>query len=301
MPERALRASAGIVGGALLQALEVLIPGALKSTTIYRILIGDGVRFAVERVAGMPPLLVGEGMAPLPRNYQARKLAGTAIEGVGLLAVQFSPLWVFAIAGDAAAGSKVFLHRLEGHLKQEGVIAPDIEVNEVTDLLDALQRASRVTATTIDTPPLTHAEIEALAGELRESYRRVFQGSINLLPRFDQMWARMQRAARQDGVSLLQLAGYMSSSSGRWLSRGTGTVRALSVTSKELVGEQILQGYQRTLDELASGGLPAFLRVRYSPYLLAARKQFDPDAESWTESTLDRVVRRMRKNAASSG
>jgi hypothetical protein len=293
IPERMLRALAGIVGGALLQLLDVLIPGALKSTTIYRVLIGDGLRFAVERVAGMPPAIGSEGIAPLPRDYQARKLAGTAIESLGLLVVQFSPLWVFAIAGDAAAGSKVFLQRLEGHLKHEGVIAPEVEVDELTDLLDALQRASRTTATTIDAPPLSRAEIRALVKELREAYRQVFMGSANLAPRLDHMWSRMQLASREGGVSLLEVASYMSANSQRWFTRGRGAMRAFGRTGKELVGEQILEGYQRTLDELASGGLPAFLRVRISPYLLAARGQFDPQVGSWTEAVLWRIVRRV--------
>lgn len=291
IPERMLRALVGVVGGALLQLLDVLIPAALKSMTIYRVLIGDGLRFAVERVAGIPPAMVNEGMTPLPRDYQARKLAGTAIESLGLLVVQFSPLWVFAIAGDAAAGSKVFLHRLEGHLKHEGVIAQEVEVDELTDLLDALQRASRTTATTIDTPPLSRAEIKALVKELRESYHQVFMGSANLAPRLDQMWSRMQLASREGGVSLLQVASYMSANSQRWFARGRGTMRALGLTGKELVGEQILQGYQRTLDELASGGLPTFLRVRLSPFLLAARMQFNPQVESWTEAGWRRIVR----------
>ena len=110
LPERLLRALASVVGGTALVLLETLVPTGFKGMTIYRILIGDGLRFLVERIAGIPSL----GLPVLPADYQRRKFIGSAIEGLGLIAVQFSPLWVFAIAADAASGSQIFLRRLAG-------------------------------------------------------------------------------------------------------------------------------------------------------------------------------------------
>jgi len=299
MPERLLRAATGIVGGAVLSLIDVLLPDALRKTTIYRILFGDTLRFAVERVAGVPPLSTG-GEAPLPQDFQARKLAGTAIESLGMLAVQFSPLWVFAIAGDAAAGSKLFLHRLEGHLKQEGVIEPTVEVGGLADLLDALQQASRATATTIDTPPLSRHELERMSSELKEAYRKLFKGSLNLVPRIDQLWSRMQLASAESGVSLQQIAGYMARSSRGLITKGRRTMKALGRTGTDLAGEQILSGYQRTLDELTSGGPRAFLQVRFAPYLQAARRQFKPETQSWTEMLIGRMTRKAGSDQAGS-
>ena len=97
LPERLLRALASVVGGTALVLLETLVPTGFKGMTIYRILIGDGLRFLVERIAGIPSL----GLPVLPADYQRRKFIGSAIEGLGLITVQFSPLWVFAIAADA--------------------------------------------------------------------------------------------------------------------------------------------------------------------------------------------------------
>jgi hypothetical protein len=299
IPERLLRAATGIVGGAALSLVDVLLPDALRKTTIYRILFGDTLRFAVERVAGVPPLSTGEE-TPLPQDFQARKLAGTAIESLGLLAVQFSPLWVFAIAGDAAAGSKLFLHRLEGYLKQEGVIDPTVEVGGLADLLDALQQASRATAITIDTPPLSRQELERMSSELKAAYREVFKGSMNLVPRIEQLWSRMQLASAESGISLQQIAGYMARSSQTWITKGRRTLKALGRTGTDLAGEQILSGYQRTLDELTSGGPRAFVQVRFSPYLQAARRQFNPETQSWTEMLIGRQTSKAGADQAGS-
>ena len=292
LPERLVRAAVGLVGGALLAVLDVLLPQALRSTTVYRILFGDSLRFALERIAGVTP--ARETLPPLPRNFQARKMAGTAIESLGLLAVQFSPLWVFAIAGDAAAGSKLFLRRLEGHLKNEGVIDAGVEVRGLVDLLDALQRASRATAAMIDTPPLSRADLEAMAVDIRSAFQALFVGTTDLIPRLDRIWLRMEQMSAESGLSVGALAGYMARSSRSLLARSRGTMRALGRTGSDLAGEHVLQGYTRTLDELAEGGGRAFLQVRMQPYLLAVRELFTADHRTWTEKAIARLVGRTR-------
>jgi hypothetical protein len=290
LPERTLRALASVGGGIALLVLDTLVPQVIKGTTVYRILIGDGLRFVVERVAGITALVPDVSLPPLPHDYQARKLAGTALESLGLMAVQFSPLWVFAIAGDAAAGGKHFLRRLEEQLKHDGVIDPEFMIDGVVDLLDTMQRASRATAITIDTPPLSRNDLESMSAELRAAYLNVFEGSVNLLPRLDRLWSRMLQASIESRIPLPQLAGYMAQSSQAWLGKGKGALRALGRTGSDLAGEQILSGYQRALDELASGGARAFLRVRISPYLQAAQRQFAPEFQSWTEAGIARAV-----------
>jgi len=290
LPERLLRAGIGIVGGSLLALVDVLLPAAVRRMTLYRILMGDSLRYALERVAGMQPLPGGEALPPLPRDYQARKLAGTAVEGVSLIAVQFSPLWVLAIAGDAAAGSKLFLNRLVRQLQLDGVLREDARIDSLVDLLDAVHRASRASATTIDTPPLSRADFEIQAAELRSAYRQVFSGSVNLLARLDALWSRMQQTSFRSGIPLPLLADYMAGINRGWFRKGGQVIRSLGRTGSELVGEQILQGYQQTLDDIASGGVRAFLRVRFFPYFHAARELLRVEQQSWTEMALLRMA-----------
>jgi hypothetical protein len=282
LPERLLRATASLIGGTVLVFLETLIPVGLQGTTLYRILIGDGLRFIVERIAGIPTV----GIAALPGDYQRRKLVGSAIEGLGLIAVQFSPLWVFAIAADAAAGSQVFLRRLAAQLKLQGVIDGETRINDLTDLLDVLQKASRTTVSLIDAPPLARAELEQLAADLRQSYTRVFQDTSDLLPRFESVWQQMNEIAASPGLSMMQLSRFMSLEARGWGRKGRGVARSVGATSAELFGKQVLEGYQRTLDELKHQGTRAFLRARWKPYLHTARAQFIPGSLSWTERQL---------------
>ena len=282
LPERLLRALASVLGGIALLLVGVIIPAAIKGTTLYRILIGDGLRFIVERIAGIPAVEA----AALPADYQRRKLVGGAIESLGLIAVQFSPLWVFAIAGDAAAGSQVYIRRLVDHLRQQGVLDDDVTVEGLTDLLEALQGASRTTAGLIDMPPLTRLEIDQLAQDLKASYEKVFRGTGQLLSRLDRLWAQMNEVAASPVLSLEQLALFMSVETRNWLRKGPGTARAIGATGLELFGEQVLDGYQRTLDELKRQGVAAYVKVQLLPYLSAAQAQFKASELSWTERRL---------------
>ena len=88
--------------------------------------------------------------------------------------MRFSPLWVFAIAGDAAGGSKVFLNRLVEHLKENEIIPQEAKATELVDVLEAIQVASSKSATSIDTPPLSRKKLTELADEMKGSYMRVF-------------------------------------------------------------------------------------------------------------------------------
>ncbi len=284
LPERTLRALASLIGGGLLISLDLLLPSAIKRTTIYRLLIGDGLRFIVERIAGIPM----EGLSLLPHDYQRRKLAGSALEGLGLLAVQFSPLWVFAIAGDVASGGQVFLRRLVAHLKRHGVIKQDESIDDLTDLLDAVQVASRATVSAIDTPPLTRPELEQIAGEMKNAYGKLFRGTADLLPRLEKIWVEMIELSTSPHISLFALARFMAVEVKAWASKSGGVVKAMGATGTELFGEHILEGYLRALTDLRIGGPLAYLKIRFAPYRQAAGDQFLRSNPSWIEKQITR-------------
>lgn len=278
-PERLLRALAAGVGGVVFVLADVLVPRAIQRTTIYYLLLGGGMRFAVERLAGMPRDELGtEELPPLPGQYQRRKLVGTAIEAAGLLTVGFSPLWVFAIAADAASGSKVFLHRLEHHLKQQGAIRQDARVDDLTDLLDALQEAARAMTSVLDTPPLSRKDLALISARLRSSYAEVFSETRNLSDRLDRLWERMKKWDDSRGVNMGRLDTMMASNAAERLRRGRAAVGAVGMTGRELFGEEILEGYRQTLEHASKWGWGQYLLSAYRPFWESAKAQFSAEA-----------------------
>ena len=287
LPERTLKALSALVGGVSLFLADTLLPDALIGTDIYRILIGDTQRFLLERVAKIDREAFRTIPAPeIPSEFVQRKAAGTVLETAGLLTLHFSPLWVFAIAGDAIAGGNIFFERLTRHLKDYGVIEEDKQVSDLVDLLQSMQTASRVSAKLFDTPPLSRDDIVQVVGELTKAYGEVFSKYPGLLRRFESIWGQMETLSESEDISLLELAGMMTVSLASWGKKGMATLLATGKTGNELLGERVLSNYRETLSSIAEQGAKEYLREYMAPFVKAAVGHYLKARESWVESQI---------------
>jgi len=285
LPERSVRSLAALLGGATSLLTETLLPETLRGTSTYRVTVGLFQAFLIERVARVQREL-GEEELALGDRYVQRKMLGNALEAAGLLTVHFSPLWVFAVAADAAGGSKVFLNRLVERLKAEGVIAQEAEPTELLEVLEALQAASMESATALDTPPLSREELARLAGEMRASYAEVFRDTGDLLPRLDELWEGMKGLAARENVSLEQLSGILTVDAAALFKKGVGTASAFGQTGAALFDKAILESYRGTLERISREGVNTYVRRHLRPFLVAARAHFDPERWTWLEGLL---------------
>ncbi|MGD8806230.1 MAG: hypothetical protein PVH65_10285 [Chloroflexota bacterium] len=285
LPERLLRSAAAVVGGTSLLLTETLFPDVVKESTTYRVMVGNLQRFMIERVAQVDYFPASKKEQVID-GYIGRKMAGNVLEMAGLMTMRFSPVWVFALAGDAAGGSKVFLDRLALNLKQHGVINPESHPQDLVDLLEAIQKASSSSATVVDTPPLSRQQLAELAGELGESYGQMFAGSRSLVSRLNVLQARMEQTAQEEGLSVEEVGGVMALDLASLGRAGLGASAAVGRTGAELFGEKILASYERTLDELNSQGAGAYLNRYLKPFMAAAAAHFDPKKSTWTQEHL---------------
>jgi hypothetical protein len=280
-----LRSAAAVLGGTSVLLTEVLFPEAVKGSTTYRVMVGNFQRFIIDQVAQVNYFPAGENEQAID-GYIGRKLAGNILELAGLLTMSFSPVWVFALAGDAAGGGKVFLDRLTLNLKQHGVIKPESDPKDVAGLLEAIQKASSSSANAVDMPPMSRQQLTELAAELRDGYGRMFSGSRSLLARFNAMQARMERTAEREGLSVEEVSGVMALDLASLGRAGRGATAAVGQTGTQLFGEKILASYERTLDELNSQGAGAYVSRQMKPFLAAAKGHFDPQKSTWTQERL---------------
>lgn len=280
-----MRSAAAVVGGTSLLLTETLFPDVVKDSTTYRVMVGNFQRFVIDQVAQVGYFPAGENERVLD-GYISRKLVGNVLELAGLLTMSFSPVWVFALAGDAAGGGKVFLDRLTLNLKRHGVIKPESDPKDMVGLLEAIQKASSTSANAVDMPPLSRRQLAELAGDLRDGYGQMFAGSRSLLPRFNAIQSRMERTAKEEGLTVEEVSGMMAIDVASWGKAGVGTTAAVGRTGAELFGEKILASYERTLDELSSQGASAYLNRYMKPFMGAAAAHFDPKKSTWTQETL---------------
>ena len=285
LPERTIRALASLVGGVSLLLTHTFFPQSLRGSTTYRIFVGNLQRFIVEKIAQMPLAQeVGQNPSNVSNDYLQRKVVGTALEAAGLLTLHFSPVWVFAVAGDVVGGSKVFLNELVDQLKKNGVIAEETRITTLTDLLDAMQQATSKSAVIVDTPPLSRRELGHLSNEIMTSYRRVFAGTTNLLPRMENVWRQMRAFSAREQISLERLEGIMTIDLARLAQKSVGTMFAISQAGGGLVGETVLESYIVTLDTITKDGVEAYLDKHLDPFFRAAVQHFSPHKTSWTET-----------------
>lgn len=292
LPERSLRALAALVGGASVFLADTLLPDSLKGTTIYKLIIGDTQRFLIERVAQME--LEGQSFTlskEIPENFVQRKAAGTVLEAAGLLAFHFSPLWVFAIAGDASSGSKVFLERLINNLKAKGVIPEDAVIHDLVDLVEATHSASRISVQAVDTPPLSRKELVALVDELKSAYSVMFLQVPELMGHLERLWKEMEKISDQEKISLAELSGVMAIQVANIGRKSMGMILAVGRTSSELFGETILQNYKETLDVISRLGFKDYLRSYMAPFVEKSLQHFELGRESWIEQRMRRRKR----------
>ncbi len=303
LPERTMRSLAAVAGGTTSLVTETLFPDSLRGTTLYKRVVGDTQRFVIEKVAQVQreggesgaagaageAQAAGSAEAP-PGDFVQHKVAGTALEAAGLLAMHLSPLWVLAIAGDAAAGSGEFLQRLVVQLKRNKVLAPDAEIHGLQELLAAIGETSKRSAAAVDTPPLSREEVSRLAADMTESYRKMFASVANLLPRFDTLWKRMESLASRENISLERLGGILTVDLAQWGRKGLGAVVSVGQTGADLFGEKILASYDHTLDAVTKEGATGYLGRHMKPFVQAAVDHFSPARKTWTESLMDRAA-----------
>lgn len=208
LPERALRASAVLLGGMVYETTQALLPGWLRATRLYQAIVAGLLRVLIEFVGGGTDLLPQNDIPA--QQFAVRKAAGTGIELVGLLTIGWSPLWLFAVAADLTGGARSYLKALELELKQDGILPGYAEINSTQELLNIFEDTSDLVAETLDIPPLA-------LQDMRDSWK-VLNSNVKLLPepdRLTRIYDELKVVADQQDCSLGDLSTLMAASAYR--------------------------------------------------------------------------------------
>jgi hypothetical protein len=294
LPERLARALGSLIGGSTLLLTKTLIPSAVKNSNSYRFTFGMFQTFLIKNVAQLDDFQTD---TELQEHFLNRKLLGTSLEAAGLLTMHLSPVWIFAIASDAAKGGQVFLNRLVHHLKEHDVIAEDSNPESLEQVLLSIHDMGRQGATAIDTPPLTMLEVEELAAQLRESTASLRKNSANLLPRFEAIWNQISQVASQENLSTEQVLGMLSVSAASIAQTSVGTAGALGKTGFYFLDEIILNDYKETLADISDTGSLGYMQQNMQPFVQNAQSHFnfknETRSQTWFKDSIARLVRQI--------
>jgi hypothetical protein len=274
LPERAVRAVAAALGGAVHETAVLVLPRFVRRSRLYEATAKNLLRVSIELVGGVAPTEPPtDEYEPDPGRLAVRKGAGNALELGSILAFGFSPLWLLAAAADVMRGSRVYLDMLVAELKAAGVLVADAELSTVDELLAALEGTSGTAARLIDIPPL---ELTALRQSLADM-RRDAAGLPS--PReLEALYAGLRETALREQRPLLEV------------SAGVGL--AFFNSARHVGRQHLLDPYSEDLRPLRDEGFGGYAARVSRPYAEAVRRHFDPEEPSLTERGVERLRRR---------
>lgn len=283
LPERAIRSTSGVVGGAVKESATYLVPMAFRNSRSYKSFVGQMLEFMVNDVAGVPKTAEEKEASPDVENYVARKTVSSFVELAGMATLHVSPLTVMAVVSDVAHGSNVYLKELASELKQEGILSSDTAINSTADLLDAVSVASGKTADALDTPPLSVDGFVETITQIRDSVARVGAEKVMSEDEIEETWTEMSREAERQNVSLFELSSTMTLATLESLSTITnGALSTIRVTGN-MFDRHIIQHYRESLTDIGRRGVYTVLAESSQPYIDAVWYNFASDRPTITE------------------
>ena len=291
VPERVVRSTAGVLGGALRESATVLLPRAFRDAKTYRGFVGQMLDFMAEDMGGVER--AGERHeSDRVERYVARKTVGNFVELASLATVHVSPMLILALVSDVAYGSRAYLAEFAEELEQRGVIADAESIRKADDLLDAVADASQRTATAFDTPPLSVDGLRETIRETRDSLAEVDVTSVLPEVELRGLWERISAAAQRQGVSSFDVAGLMTMRSldeeGAPLARTNFRSGALSSAQAAgtLLDRHVFDHYRTVLADIEQRGFYPSLATASRPYADAVWRNFAADRPTLTEEFL---------------
>ncbi len=285
LPERAIRSTSAVVGGALTESAALLIPQAFRNSKSYEVFVHQMLDFMVHDVGGVRQEKRGDA-PPEVEGFVARKAVGSFVDLAGMATLHVSPLTVLAIVSDVAYGSQFYLHELSRELKAAGVIADDTTIDHAADLLDALSKTSNATAGAFDTPPIS---IDGLRETIEQTRSAAAQmDATRLIPQAEikQLWSDMNQIAAKEHVSLLDVSSTMSLYTLNRVGQiGHGALSTVTVAGN-MFDRHIFEHYRAGVNEIYAKGLYVTLSESSGPYIAAVWENFSTEKPTLTEDLL---------------
>jgi len=289
LPERLVRTVVGWAGG-LVRLVGRLLPRPIRESRFYKVAVDKQLRLLIEDVGGAS---VYPSNAPADAGYLPRKIVGSTVDNVALIAFRASPIWMLLAAADVVKGGAAYTRELVDELKKEGILDPQAKIANVDDLLDNLADLSGRMAETLDTPPLNVEDLKQTVRDIREKAGKAQEGIGKVVMTREDMarlMDEMRSVSREQGRSLFEVSTGMAL---HWMGKAervaTGTAlglfKGVEVGARMAYREVILD-YFSSLDTIRKVGLYRSLYTTWKPYLRATRRNFDPRVLTYTELAL---------------
>ena len=288
LPERTVRSTAAMIGGAIDESATLLVPQAFRDSKTYNVFVQQMLDTVSKNVGGVGENKEDEGSKPDQddaeiEDYVAKKTVSTFVDLAGMATMHVSPMTILAIVSDVAYGSKTYLNQLTDELKKEGVIAEDSTIANAADLLQAVGQASSETADAFDLPPLS---VEGLRETIEKTQASVAKIDPTLLipqSEIERLWTDMQTMADREEVNIFEISSAMTMYTLEQVGTVTqGALTTIRVTG-DLIDEHLFDHYRQSLNQINERGFYAMVSETSQPYVDAVWYNFSTERPTITE------------------
>ena len=285
LPERAIRTTSGVAGGAIRESAALLVPQAFQDSKTYSILVAETLSFLCEDVGGVKSDKGVEEQRAVD-DFVARKTVGNFVEMAGLATLHVSPMMLLAVVSDVAYGSQTYLKELADELKREGVIDEDSTIDRAGDLLAAVSNASGVTASAFNTPPISVDGLQEMINQTKTAVGEIDPTKVLPQAEMERMWNDMQAIASEEHVSVFEVSSAMALHSLDQVANvGRGALSSTRAAGR-LFDRHVIDHYRTALNDIEEKGYYATLSETSQPYVDAVWTNFSTDRSTITEDLL---------------
>ena len=288
LPERLLRSVVGVGAGVAREVGEVAIPRSVREGQLYQNLVDTTLQFLIRDIGGVDGVFPPD--AAIPDDFLARRAAGNVVEALGFVAFRASPVWVLAALSDACGLGRHLIPEIADALRAQGLLEPGASFTTADQLLDGLERTSSRMASTINTPPLDVAGLRAELEAIRAEARGLTPSRLPSRDSLQHVWSALTAAAARQERSVFETSAVLAVAAIRDVPDSLRRVTAVTTVGArrtgQVVGQNLLDHYTRTLGDIQRVGYAAYVQRQLTPYIRAAAGQFSPEKRTLTERWL---------------
>lgn len=284
LPERSLRFITSVTTSITSLLTKTLLPKPIQKSTLYQMTFGLLQNYLIEHVAEIPLENIEESSS---KDYIYRKTAGSAIEGIGLLTLHYSPVWLLAMISDIAGGSQIYLKYLIKSLREEGIIDTNQEFASVDSLLSHVQKVSENSAKFIDQPPIKKEEFMAIFTQLKYIYEENPKFLMRFFHKLEKIYKELQVLSDTSQVSFEKLTGGITMDLMKSLGEKTLNFSKISTkATMEIFNVYFIKSYEETLEQIKIIGTYNYLTNHMHPFINQLKTHFKKEKITTTDKII---------------
>lgn len=281
VPERTIKSVVSVGTGISSLLTNLLIPSVVKDSATYRVTFGMLQQFLIEKVAQVED---SEKNIQLKDHYVIRKTVGSIIEGVGLISIRFSPVWMLAILSDVSGGSRIYIHRLIDDLKKSQLIDKNVNYDNIYDLLDGINRSSNIGVNAIDAPPISAEEFIEFKESIITQLKNNNIASKKMFEDLEKVYKKMKDVSLKERMPLQKLNGAMTLDLMKnTTKKGFDITKVTAKTSLDMINEITIKSYMDSLDKVNRIGKRKYLIRHMTPFMKQFKNHYNKDRKTITE------------------